>query len=442
VGSSAAGVLAAARSAAITTLAVTALSGLGAPAAAAAGWGRPFRLAQPQTTDLTPARIAFSATGEAAVAFGTQAEDNPALSSAFVASRSPQGRLGAPRAVPAAKQVLDLAFDGAALELLTGTASAANTCCDSVGAVELKGGRFARTRTLVSKLTGATLGLLSGSPPAPLLAAVATDRGVWVAQSSSGDRFAATRRLTAAAAMPLTLAASSLPSGQTTVAWTASDAGENAPTRIFTASTSALGAPRGSHLAFTVGAGHQIDELGLAAASARATAGWIESWFDRGGAYHAQVVVADLGTGTRARAFAVPGQLASGLTIAGDASGDQVVAWKACDATPSCSVRAALRRAGQRFGAPVRLGAIDADQDPAAAISSSGSALVGWIDNGHVLAAARSPRARAFAAARLVSGTSYAADLALAFGPTGQALAAWTQGTFAPDLVGAAYSSP
>jgi hypothetical protein len=437
-------VIVAAARAATVMLSAAALAGIAASPAHGAGWGRPFRLAPPQSTDVTPAQLAFSPAGEAAVAFGTQDEDNPADARAFVALLSPNGKLSAPRAIPGAQQVLDLAFDGPTLQLLTGGASSGRTCCDSVGVVPFRGGRFGRERTLASKLTGVTLGWLMALPPAGLLAAFATDRGVWVAQSRSAARFAASRRVSASAAMPWTLAATALKTGRTTLAWTATtgQAGENAPNRIFTSTGTALSAPRGARAALTVGAGHQIDELTLAPATMRATAGWIESWFDRAGAYHAQVVVSDLGARTRANAFPIAGQVESGVTFAGDAAGDQVVAWKACDLTPACSVRAVVRRAGGRFGTPARLGAIDADQDPAAAISSKGEALVGWLAGGHVLAAARSLTARAFAAATQVSGTTFAAALTLSFGPAGRALAAWTQGTFAPDVVGAAYRGP
>jgi hypothetical protein len=409
--------------------------------AAGAGWGTPFRLAQPQTTDLTPARIAFSPSGQAAVAFGTQDEDNPGVSAAFLAVRSPGGQLSAPRPIPGAEQVLDLAFSGPALELLTGTAASGLTCCDSVGVIPLSGSRFGPTRTLVSKLTGAALGRLAVLPQARLLAAVATDHGVWAAQSSPGGRFAATGTLSASAAKPATLAASSLANGRTTLAWTATTGnfGDGGPNRIFAASGTTLTAPHGSHVALRTGSGHQIDELGLAPAPAGATAGWIESWLDRGGAYHAQVMLSDLGARARPAAFPVSGRLASGLTVVGDPSGDQLVAWKACDPTPACTVHALLRRAGQPFGVPQRLGTIDAYEDPAAAISPTGTALVGWIDGGHVRAAARRLADGAFPAPRLVSSTTYAADLVLAFGSQGQALAAWTQGTFAPDLVGAMY---
>jgi hypothetical protein len=425
------------------TIALVVLAGAGIAAASAegAGWGRPFRLAPPQTTDITAAQIAFSPGGEAAVAFATQNEDKPAEAHAFVALRSAGGRVSAPRAVPGSQQVLGLGFAGQTLELLTGGATSGRTCCDSAKAIPFGGGRFGRARTLAAKLTGATVGWLTALPPTGLLAAIATDRGVWVAQSRAGQRFAGTRRLSDSAGMPWTLAAAAGRSGRTTVAWTETTGQSIGPNQIFSSTGTGLAAPRGSRAAVTVAAGHQIDELDLAPTPTGATAGWIESWIDQDGVYHAEVVASDLGAGALARAFPVSGQAESGLILAGNAHGDQVFAWKACDTTPTCTVWATVRRAGGRFGTPARIGAIDAEQDPAAAISPKGQALVGWIDAGHVRAAARSLAARAFALATRVSGTDFASNLTLSFGAAGQALAAWTQGTVAPDIVGAMYGS-
>ena len=426
---------------AAVVLAVAVLSAVGASAAAAAGWGRPFRLAEPQTTDITPAQIAFSTGGEAAVSFGTQDEDDPAISHAFVTLWSPREGVSAARRVPGAQQVLDLAFEGTTLKLLTGKAGGGRACCDSVALTGLAGGGFGRPRTLVSGLTSATLGSLAASPTG-LLAAIATVRGVWASHSGSGGRLSAARRLNAPAQMPWTLAATSLPRGQTTVAWTATTGqpGEIGPSRIFVAQGNPPGARPGAHPAVALGEGHQIDQLELAPGRGSMTMAWIESWFDHSGSYHSEAVVSDLGR-SRERPFPIPGQLASGLTIAGNANGDQVIAWKACDGT-MCAVYAAVRRASGRFTSPTPLGAVDAYQNPAAAISARGLALVGWIKGGHVLAAARSSGANRFAPTRLVSDTSYASDLALDYGPGRRALAAWTQGSFAPDVVGEVYSSP
>jgi hypothetical protein len=38
-----------------------------------------------------------------------------------------------------------------------------------------------------------------------------------------------------------------------------------------------------------------------------------------------------------------------------------------------------------------------------------------------------------------VAGTSFGSDLALGFGPSGEAIAAWVQGTLAPSVFGAVY---
>ena len=73
------------------------------------------------------------------------------------------------------------------------------------------------------------------------------------------------------------------------------------------------------------------------------------------------------------------------------------------------------------------------------AFSSSGDALAGWIGSGHVLAAELRPRATRFLSAHVVSSTIYAANLSLTFGPAGAAIAAWSQGTLAPDVVGAVF---
>jgi hypothetical protein len=369
-----------------------------------------------------------------------QNEENPAISQAFVSSRSARGQLGAPRAVPATQEVFDLGFDGAALELLTGTAAGGMSCCDSVGALRLQGGRFGRLRTLVAKLAGPPLGALTAVPPKGLLAAIATDRGVWVSQSRAAGRFSASRRLSAQ--IPWAVATVALPGGRTTVAWTATDghAATSGPNQIIAASGAASSSPRRPRVAITLGGGRQIDELALVQGGGAATATWIESWFDRGGGYRSQVALSDLGG--HPKAFPVTGQLASGLMAVGDRHGDQVVAWKSCTTTPSCTVRAAVRSAGGRFGPPTTLGAIDASEAPAATISPRGEALVGWVTGGHVVAAARTRAAAGFSAARVVSSASDATEPALAFGPGREALAVWTEGTAAPQLVGAAYRSP
>ncbi len=416
---------------ALVAAAVLAVVAASTPTAArAAGWSRPFRFAGPVSLDVLPAEIGFSPGGEAAVAFGVQDEDNPSSSRAFATLRSPRGGLGGTRPVPGAREVLDLAFDGQTLELLTGASQSASSCCGSVQVTRLTG----RPRTLVRQLTGATTGRLLTLPGRRLLAVIATAEGVWVAQSSAGDGFAPPHRLTASGSVPQTLAATTLQRGASLVGWTQGNARS-----IFVASGSEHQAPHGARAPVTVAAGRRIDELGIAPAGSRATAAWIESWYDGRGAYHSQAVVADLGSRPRARAFPIAGELASGLSFAGDARGDQVLAWKACDRLGSCTARAVTRAAGRRFGQVATLGAIDASQEPSAAIGPRGDALVGWVDDGRVLAAGHRVRAARFGAPRAVSATNRAADLTIAFGPAGNAVAAWTQGTLAPSVVGAIY---
>jgi hypothetical protein len=421
---------------------LVAAGGLVPATAGASGWGRPFRLAQPYTTDLTPVQLTMSSRGDGATAFSVQDEDNPAASDPFIAIRAAGGGVSAPFAVPGAQLVLDLGYDRNGLTLLTGTSESGKACCSTVQSQSLlRNGRFGRASTIVSKLTGATVGSLTPLPSGKLLAAIATDRGVWVAQSRPGGGFGPTHRVTAAAAMPWTMAATANARGQTAVAWTETKGqqGEIAPSKVYAAGGSGSAVPGRSHPAFTAPAGHAVDEVGLAPAAGGITAAWIESWFDRRGVYHAQTVLSDLGAGAGRRVFSVARQAASGLVFAGDMRGDQVVAWRSCVSSGSCTLRAAVRPAGGSFGAAQALGAIDPGQSPAAAVSGRGYALVGWISSGHVLAAERRPGGRRLGAARTVSSTTFASGLALAFGGTGRAIAAWTQGTLAPDVVGAVF---
>jgi hypothetical protein len=200
----------------------------------------------------------------------------------------------------------------------------------------------------------------------------------------------------------------------------------------------ATSAPRRAHVAVKMSRGHQVDELALGRGSSQGTAAWIESWNDAAGLLHSEPVVADLGGRIHARTFELPGLLASGLSFATDPSGAQVLAWKACDLSGSCRVETSIKDAGGRFSAPISLGRIDPDATPAAAVSSKGVGLVGWISGGRVLAAARGRRAPRFAPTRVVSGTTSAMDLTLGFGPSG-ALAGWSEGTFTETVMGALF---
>jgi hypothetical protein len=415
--------------------------------AAQAGWGPRFQLAAPGGLDTIPAQLDFSAAGAVAAAFGVTNLDNPAVSNAFVTVRSPGGAVGKPLHVPGAQQILSLTFDGSSIELLIGTSPAGLTCCSSAHVVQLTNrGRFTGARTLVSGLVGDSLGQLVTLAGGPVLAAVASGNGVWAAQSASGTRFAAAHRLTAAQALPESLSATSLGADKSIVAWTAASAPRALAGSIFIATGTKTSAPRRARVALTVPAGHRIDQLGLAATASIPAVTWIESWFDRQGAYHAEARVADLTGRPLVRTLSRANQVVSGLAFAADPVGDQAVAWKVCPTLRSCTLQAALRRRGASYAAPASLGPIDPSQTPALAVGPSGEALLGWVRLGHPVVAvspavaAASHRSARFGAPRVLSATTYAADLTLAAGPAQKAIAVWTQGTLAPSVVGDAYT--
>ncbi len=412
--------------------------GVVAPAALA-NWDRPFRFSSPFSLDVLAPQLSVSAAGVAAVGFGVQDSDHPSVSTAFASWRTAAGRLSGPRRVPAAKQVLDLAFEGPGLDLLTGTSPRGQACCSAAEVLRMSpDGRFGHQRTLVTGLTGPAAGRLVPLP-SRLLAAVATDRGVWVAQTAPSGRFGAVHVLTAADARPNAVQAAALANGGAIVAWTQTDRRSSTPRRIYVAAGTVRQAPGPGRPVLSVASGHRIDELALAGGPGPPTLAWIESWYDRHGVYQSRVGAADLTRSVRPRWFATRGLIASGLSLAGDGGGDRLLAWKTCDVAGACSVRELVRRSGRRFGTAARLATIDAAAAPAASLASSGDGLVGWIDRGHVFAAALRARATRFGSPHTVSSTNYAANLALGFGPRREAIAVWSQGTLAPDVIGAVY---
>jgi hypothetical protein len=62
------------------------------------------------------------------------------------------------------------------------------------------------------------------------------------------------------------------------------------------------------------------------------------------------------------------------------------------------------------------------------------ASLLGWITGHRVVLAGMPPSATRFGAPGAMSG-DFADNLALGFGPTGQAVAMWTQGTFATAVL-------
>lgn len=415
-----------------------------APAAARVSWGRPFDLAPPGALDISGPALAISSTGVAAAGFSTQDVDTPGTEQAFLSRRAAGGGVAGPTPLAGAAEILSLAYDGRSLELLAGATPAGLTCCASAEAIPVgAGGSLGRPRTLVGGLTGDTLGHLVTLADGQMLAAVATERGVWVVQSPRSDRFAATHRLTGAGRMPESLAVAALGGERSLVAWTAGTgpAGAADPRTIVGATGSRLSAPRRSKTLVTVPAGHRIDESGVAPRGAgQATVAWIESWFDKGGAYHSVVRALDLGAAGAARTLSPAGRLASGLSVAGDTAGDAAVAWQSCTINAACTVQASLRRHGGAFG-PVRtLGGADATQTPALSVGPGGATVVGWIQGGDPVAAMAAEPGRGFGAPARLSSAGYALNIAVTAGAGGRALAAWSQGTLNPSVVGVAGS--
>jgi hypothetical protein len=370
------------------------------------------------------------------VAFGLYNIDFPDQSRGLLSTRSQAGKLSRMRQVPNAQEVLALAYDGAALQLLTAISPRGVACCSTARALTLTSGRWGHKRTLLTDLNGAALASLVALPKSHMLAAIASGAATWVAQAQAVGRFRAPHRLTSASFSPQTVAGASLSRGRSAVVWTETAASfANVPaTGLFLATGTGQHPPHSGRRVLSVPSGYGIDELALAGGTAGPTAAWTESWFDRSGTYRAEAAVADLSGHVRARTFNVRGQLASGVTLAADAKGDQVLAWKTCDPVGGCSVRAVSRAAGHRFGSPQRLGGIDTGEDPAAAVAPNGEALVGWVDGGHVLVADRRTAGGRFGGAQTVSGAPGASSLALAVGPSGQALAAWVQGVATPSV--------
>jgi len=422
------------------------LPSAGLPAVAQARWSAPFEFAKPGTLDVVAPVLAISGSGAAAAAFGIQDVDTPGVSQGYVTLRAAHGGVGggqSPIAIPGAQQILDATYDGSALELLTGAGTADQTCCSSAQAVQVSaGGALARARTLVGGLAGSTDGRLLTLKNGAMVAAVATERGVWVSQSAKANRFGPQHLLTRGGQMPETLDAAWLGGESSIVVWTGAKgvAGQAAPRSISYALGARTHAPRSVKTAVTVPGGHRIDELAVAARHGGATAAWVESWFDKGNTYHSVVRAMDIAPHAIVRNLSPPGRLASGLSFAGDEAGDQEVAWASCTAQAACQTQADGRGAKGAFGAIRTLGSIDASEEPSVAVGPHGQTLVGWANGGRPVAATAASAGGRFGATATLSSTTFAVGVTVAFGAGGAGLAAWTQGTLNPSVVGAAYS--
>jgi hypothetical protein len=421
----------------LLVLGVTLLA-LAAPALGA-GWGKPFQFQKPGTLDALAPQLAFASGGASAAAFGTLQVDVPGSAQAQYAIRTAAGRVGAVRDVPGARRVLALAYDGPQLELLAGTSGSGQDCCSAVEAIRVgSGGAPQRPRRLVGGLTGFTQGDLLTLAGGRMLAAIATERGVWVSQSAKADQFGGQRRISPSGQVPVSMDAAWLGGGSSVVAWTAGSGnvtGATVPRQIFVAQGSSSGAPKGAHVAITVPSGHRIDQLSVARGANGATLAWIESWYDGRGAYHSRVEVADVGAHPSARALSPDGRIASGLTLVADPAGDQGATWESCTTAGSCTVQGAGRPAGGSFSGAHTLGSIDPTQQPSLAISPGGQLIAGWEQGGHPIASV------GFGKPQVLSSTTYAYAVTVAYGPKHVALATWDQGTLNPSLVATAYAA-
>jgi hypothetical protein len=401
--------------------------------ALAAGWGKPFQFQKPGTSDALAPQLAFAPGGASAAAFGTLQVDVPGSAQAQYTTRTRGGHVGSVRNVPGARRVLALTYDGPQLELLAGTSGKGQDCCSAVEAIRVgSGGAPQRPQRLVGGLSGFTQGSLVTLAGGRMLAAIATERGVWVSQSAKSDQFGAQ-----------SMDAAWLGKDDSVVAWTAGSgnvAGATVPRQILIAEGSSGGAPKRAHVAITVPPGHRVDQLSAAGSAKGATLAWIESWYDKRGAYHSQVEVADVGDiGSHppphpsVRALSPSGRIASGLTLVADTAGDQGATWESCTSAGACTVQGAGRAAGGSFSGAHTLGPIDPSQQPSLAISPSGQLIAGWEQGGHPVASV------GFGKPQVLSSTTYAYAVTVAYGPRRAALATWDQGTLNPSVVAVAY---
>jgi hypothetical protein len=423
---------------------VAALSVALAPAADA-GWARPVALSPAESFDIVPAQVAFSSGGEAAVAFGVQDPEEPAFADAFAEIAPAGGKFAAPRRLRSALSVLGLGFDGPALELLTGSSPGGRACCATVRALAAGSSvlHLGTGTVLVRGLTGITdaqlVPLAAPGKSGPMLAAIATERAVWVSRSDAAGSFPVAHRLHFTGT-PADLGATSLADGGGIVAWSNAVGGYPAqPQSILIASGTRSRAPSTVRVAVTAPSGHAIDQLAIAPGPVAPTLAWIESWYDSHGGYHSAVMARELTRSARTQTISPGFELASELSLAGNLHGRLVLGYEGCSAAGACVARAAVRGARGQFGRPQWLGFADSSEQVATGISSSGEALAGWLDGGQVIASARAASAKRFGRAHVVSSANLGSDLTFGYGPGSTALAVWTEGAATPSVYGASF---
>jgi len=418
---------------AFTTIAAAAAIWGGAASTASAGWKPPVEIAAPSSIEVVGSEVASSQAGAAAVSFNEVNEDAQGTAAAFLSLASPHATFGAAQRLGAgAQEVLALAYSGTTLELLTARNTPGQPCCTTVDVTRRgPGGAFSGPQQLVSNVGGGTTGRLVPLADGRLLAVIGAPQGLWVAEARGTGWFARARALTPTGVSPVALGVTGTPDGGSTAVWT-----EGSGESVFIASGAPGAPPSRPHTLLTVAPGHTIDDLQLVPRTGGLTVAWTESWTDALGQYHAHAMAADLlgsAQPIRPRALSAPANVASFLSLAADGHGDQVAAWNVCS-SDLCALQSSIRKAGGAwFGAPSRLGRIDAVAGPLVTMAPDRSSLIAWIRGGQVVLAGLPRGALHFRAPRPLSG-ALAADLALGFGPSGVAVATWTQGTYSPDV--------
>ncbi|MDQ6807169.1 MAG: hypothetical protein M3065_19935 [Actinomycetota bacterium] len=403
----------------------------------------------PTSITLLGTQVAASATGAAAVSFNEVNMDAQAIATAFVALAPAHGAFTGQQAVPGVQEVLAIAYSGSTLELLTASSPTGQPCCSTVQVIR-RGprSRFGRPQTLVTNAGGGTTGRLVPLSNGRMLAVIGGPQRLWASEAQGSGRFGAVRGLTRPGFPPAALAVTGTTGGGSTVAWT-----QGSAQTVMTASAGPGGTPSRRHTVLTLAPGHAISGLQLAARPDGLTMAWTESWSDAAGAYHSQANAADVvghAQLTRPRALSAPADVASALALSGDANGAEVAAWDVCaPSSQACIIQSTSRpgeppvpaahsrhKAKKRvrarwFGADSGLGPIDPGVSPELATSLAGKSVIGWISRSRVvLATMRGGRS---GGARRVSG-GLAENLAVGFGPGGEAVATWSQETVAPRV--------
>ncbi len=406
--------------------------------------------------------LAVSADGRFAVGSGRTDEDAPSQARAAISTGTAQDITAAPAAVAGAQATLAAAYLDRRLVLVTGTSPAGDACCSSAATVAGTGAAHTLTADLEGTTTAALVPVRGG-----LLAAVDNQAGITVARSNGAASFARGVSLVGSDPTPPLMAVGSLADGGAIVAWTAPApaAGAQTVTGTTTAPGSTTttaagydqprnplirfavagpgGLPGAARLAVTVPSGREIEALAVVPHRRGATLAWTESWY-AGMRYVSEVFWTDVGAGSTPQAseLSPSSTVAVGVSLAGASDGHEVLAWQACDVgAGTCRTDAALRPHGDAWGTVRSLGGVDPTSFPVATESAGGEALVGWVANGGVRAAAANPAATNFHPSVAVTRADGDSDLALGFGADAtQAIAVWVQGTYDQKLVGARFS--